>query len=131
MEFDQKTRIRCRGFFDTIRNQSGSMDVVPGEWVHELYNYVICGLPPGSFHTACFANDLFGAAHKTHHSNTWPAITGMVKWFSWNAPHQCYGSYEKVTEWIKMDRTERDKILLAHRFIVTDEELTFKILETE
>ena len=124
-------KVKSEGFWFTFKNQTGIMQVVPDEWRDELYNYIICGYPPGSFHTACFANDLFSAACKSHVSNEWRSIVAMMRWLSEHGTTGCWGSYENVAWWIALEKEERNEILLQKGYIMTDEEVTWKILEAE
>ena len=72
----------------TIRRKDGTIHFlrtfdqfwVPDEWAQELYNYDIEGLKPGSFHRACFENNLGLATLRSHPSNEWEAIMQFMKW---------------------------------------------------
>lgn len=102
---------------------------VPEEWQKELYNYVILGLSPGSFHTSVYANDLVGAAQHSHSMNTWSALSQMCKWLSVVAPYQCWGSYEKVEKWLKLSPAEHKRICEEQGLLYTEQEVTWNILK--
>jgi len=121
-----KDRLKAPGFFNTFEHSPVSDD-----WMQELYNYIILGYHPGSFHTDMFASNLYGAACHSHVSNKWSHIVAFMKWLGHHAPHECWGDKESVKTWLKMTPERRERILLRQKFIITDEELTFKILETQ
>ena len=127
MNMDNKTRIQTRGFLDTFHHWPVSE--VSDDWVQELYNYFIKGYPPGSFHSACFENNLYRAACTTHLSNQWTDIAAMMKWLGGNAPLGSWGSHTQVVTWLAMSKEDRDAILLKKGWIITDEELAWKLLE--
>lgn len=61
--------------------------------------YVEQGIPGGSFFTAVVSNDLMGAFAKADDCN----VEAMRDWCTWlynDAPSGCYGSPQKVAEWI-------------------------------
>ena len=101
---------------------------VPEEWAQELFNYIVLGFRPGSFHTALIAMDLKGSVIHSHEMNTWPAIRVFCKWLVNIAPPQAYGSYEKVDAWLKLSREERIRILEEKKLLFTEKEMTWKIL---
>jgi len=117
-------RLKASGFFKTFYTWP-----VNDEWMQELYNYVICGFPPGSFHSACFANDMAGAARNTHPANDWRSIVEMMKWLVACAPADSFGTWTHVESWLQLTNDERNKILLDSGYIITDEEVTFRMLE--
>ena len=116
--------VRTRGFFKTFKQWP-----VSDSWAGELYNFFILGYQPGSFHTAVLANDLKGAVYKSHISNQWEDIQSFVRWMFANAPAKSIGSYENVQNWLALTDDERTKIGIERKWILTDEELTWKLLE--
>ena len=46
-------------------------------------------------------------------------------------PNEAWGSYEQVYAWIKMEDSERRRILEEHELIFTEEEETWKTLKGE
>jgi hypothetical protein len=63
-----------------------------------LRNYVVYGLPPGSFLTSVLANDLCGAATRADHVNV-NKLAYIARWVLHNVPDNAKGSYEAVREW--------------------------------
>lgn len=92
---------------------------VGNEFMQEMYNYVIKGLPPGSFFTALFANDFVSACKLSHPGNSWDYVQNTGKWLYFEAPAQCWGSYEKVEAWLKLDNETRTKICEDKGLIAT------------
>jgi len=124
MNLNKKTLIRASGFIETFYTWP-----VNDEWKQELYNYIVLGYHPGSFHTSCFANDLLGAACSTHISNNWEDIAAMMKWINEYAPKGSWGTYNNVSDWLATTDKERYDICVEAGFILTDEEVTWKMLE--
>jgi len=65
-----------------------------------IENYVMHGLPPGSFLTAVIASDTKEADSRADHWNKvmLSRIMGLVDCY---LPHAAKGSYQAVTDWIK------------------------------
>lgn len=124
MDLKIKLAPATRGFFQTFE-----LYPVHDEWQEELYNYFIKGWPPGSFHTALFANDLVQAAFRSHVANKWGAIREFMKWVYANAPEGSWNSFENVEDWLKLSDAQRRKICENKGWMLTDEELTWKLLE--
>lgn len=112
--------------FDPIRGYP-----VPEEWQEELHGYLISGFPPGSFHTAVFANDLFTAAVRSHKLNTWDAISGLCLWIINLGPREAFGSAEKVEAWLKLTKDERVKILEDKGLLYTEEVVAWNLLKKD
>ena len=75
-----------------------------------LEQYILDGLPPGSFYGALMAGDLYTAAIKSDHWNK--ALLGpLSQWILHNAPKECYGSYEVVQEWLDDNNGIRTKFV--------------------
>lgn len=127
-----KVKVGEEGFWNTVFEYD-----VPAEWGQELYNYFILGFPPGSFHTAMFANNLADAAARSHPANTWDAIMVTMRWLNNVAPRyvrnnvsvSSWGSYENVRDWLALTQEERRTICENRRFVLTEEELTWKLLK--
>lgn len=117
----------------TIRRKEGTIGFlrtfdqfwVTDEWAQELYNYFIEGLPPGSFHRACFENNLVMAAIRSHPSNEWTAIMQFMKWLFHNAPARSWHDPDSVTDWLELTAEERFAILHDRGWVMTPEEITF------
>lgn len=61
---------------------------------------------PGHFLTAVFENNLssaFGRADELAQQN----LLAMVRFMTWDAPSICWGSPEKVREWLSQDERRR------------------------
>lgn len=105
---------------------------VHDEWAHELYNYFMCGLQPGGFHTALLANDLHGAACRTHVSNNWRQIAEFMKWVGANAPSGSWGNHGNVERWIKEEDDHSRRIIHeAKGWKLTEKELMWKLVSEE
>jgi len=118
--------LKAHGFYKTFHHWP-----VNDDWKQELHNYIIHGFHPGSFHRALFRNDLYGASIHTHVANKWSHIVEFMKWLGENAPRECWGDMETVESWLRLSKEQREKILFKKGYIVTDEEVTFMILETQ
>jgi hypothetical protein len=84
---------------------------VVGDWKDTVENYLYNGYTPGSFFTAVFANDLVGAASRSHPSNTWRSIQDLCKWMANSRLSEAFGSYEKVNKWLKLSAEKRHQAL--------------------
>ena len=81
--------------YDTIEeNMSGA-----------LVRYIIWGLEPGSGLTSVLKNDL-GMAARCLDNRSWANLRPLLAWLHRFAPHQCYGSKEKVDSWREQDLSE-------------------------
>jgi len=123
MNIKKAERIKYMNFWNTFIDFP-----LNDEWAFELYNYILNGLKPGSFFTSMYANDLHGAVIHSHVMNRWSDIQDLVKWVNEHAPHQCWGDYQQVTDWLALTKEERYKICSNNGFILTDEEVTWHIL---
>lgn len=76
---------------------------IPDDMIDGLELYINNRIKPGSFMTAVLANDLMEAVGKADYRNivNIPAYTYFLHNF---APHECFGSYEKVEKWLKNER---------------------------
>jgi hypothetical protein len=92
---------------------------VDEEWAGVLERYCVNGYHPGSFFESVLANDLSGAAHRTHPSNQWEEIVKLMKWLQQRAPSVCWGSYEKVQAWIDLTNDQRRAILEADDLLMS------------
>ena len=69
------------------------------DYIQEAFeNYLIHGLPPGSFTTAVLANDLYEACCRADFQNR-QCLGDIGRWVAQNCPQQARGSYEAVSEW--------------------------------
>ena len=96
---------------------------MPADWMQELYNHLVCGYPPGGFHTALFANDLHSAACKSHVANKWQWIVSTIKWLYEYAPDESFGNYELVKAWGKLTPEKRRERCEAKRLLLPEQEV--------
>ena len=92
---------------------------VPGEWQQELENYLVHGFDPGGFFSCFFANDLYGAAVRSHPANKLEAIRNLSKWIINVGPRRAFGTKEKVTDWLSLSNEQRRKILEDQGLLMT------------
>ncbi len=73
---------------------------IPEVTQHGLMMYVKYGIAPGSFLTAVLTNNLFEAYHFADdvHINS---MSALVKFIYNKLPNDCYGTVDKVSEFIK------------------------------
>lgn len=77
-----------------------NMNKIPGRMRKSILGYLNHGHKMGSFLTAVFSNDLFGAISRADDENV-ALLKEYVVWV-WNyAPHGSHGSPEKVKKWIE------------------------------
>lgn len=79
----------------------------PNAWGKTWQLYIDSGILPGSFGEALLRNDLVGAVRFADHINI-NLIPEHVMWLFSNAPANCWGSVEKVNNWIMKKRVEND-----------------------
>lgn len=68
--------------------------------IDQIQEYVRRGTPPGGFLTAVLSNDLRGAAMMADDQNR-HLLYEYVKYLHNNVPALCWGSPERVQEWIE------------------------------
>lgn len=73
---------------------------IPEHTQQEFEDYIVYGLPPGSFMYAVVSNNLLGAVSHADHWNK-QCIVDIVQWLAARAPSACWGSREKVEIWLK------------------------------
>ena len=71
-------------------------------------NYVEHGIPPGSFLTALFSNNLKEAYRRADDANT-AAMNDWVRFMINDMPSASQGSPERVREWIAMHDEARNR----------------------
>lgn len=71
------------------------------EYMHDGYVlYLLHGIPPGHFLTAVLSNDLREACARADETNQRTLYRHVA--FLWNhAPASCWGSEERVMDWVK------------------------------
>lgn len=105
---------------------------VPREWADVMFNYLVHGLPPGSFFTSLLANDAMATIGHSHPSNTILALKHLVTWIRNNLPYNvAYGSHTSVDKWIEMSSSQRREVLEAWGLIYNEQDEIIKILKEE
>ena len=73
---------------------------VPDHTKGALERYILRGIPPGGFLEAVLSNDLKGAFARADIENR-NAMYEIVTWIHNYAPSGCWGSKDRVNEWLK------------------------------
>lgn len=79
---------------------------LPPHMVDGIKLYVEHGIEPGSFMYAVLTNDLRGAIGRADHINQ-NHIADIVSWLTSEVPSACWGSPERVRNWIKLHEDRR------------------------
>lgn len=74
-------------------------ETLPVDLEFSLKLYVDRGIHPGGFLQACLENDLVGAVNKASETNR-SYLDAIVDWMYWEIPATCWGSKEKVKQWL-------------------------------
>ena len=72
--------------------------LLPESLQDSMKRYVETGITAGGFLSACLENDLMGAIGKADPTNL-QRLQDIMMWIYWEAPHDCWGSKEKVAKW--------------------------------
>ncbi len=80
-------------------------DEIPASMLPALYGYVAEGKRPGGFLTAVIENNLLAAVSRADARNL-KALPVWVKFFYNCTPSECFGSVEKMREWMKARQCE-------------------------
>lgn len=72
---------------------------IPAHMVDGVERYVLRGVPPGTFMRHILANDFMAAAGHADDPNR-AALFGWCMFLYNYVPNGCYGSVEKVNDWI-------------------------------
>lgn len=81
-------------------------DLIPGLMMESLKRYIEYGIPTGHFLRAVLENDLNMAVARADQPNALLLAT-YVCWLANEAPAACWGSPQKVLNWIEEKRQER------------------------
>lgn len=73
---------------------------VPDRMMDGITRYIDYGIPPGDFLTAIICNDLTGAVGRADDENL-VNIPAYVAYFYNFAPRPCWGSVDKMKDWIR------------------------------
>ena len=74
---------------------------LPTHMQDSVIGFIAYGLPPGSFLTSVFSNDLVGSFGRADSVNRMK-IGDYVEFLYNSAPHRCWGSEKKVGSWIEL-----------------------------
>jgi hypothetical protein len=102
---------------------------VPQEYFEPISNYLVHGFEPGSFYTALLANDFFGAMRSSHPSNSVPELKHLTSWIESSIPFEAFGSYQKVTDWLRLTADQRRALLVKRGLVYTEEEEVMLVLQ--
>ena len=80
--------------------------VIPSYMEKGMYDYIKYGIEPGGFLRSVLANDLKEAVGKADDCNI-KIIPAYVSYLYNKAPSSCWGSPEKVVNWMKDKREQR------------------------
>jgi Txe/YoeB family toxin of Txe-Axe toxin-antitoxin module len=102
---------------------------VPQEYFEPISNYLVHGFEPGSFFTALLANDFFRAIQHSHPANSISELKHLTGWIESAAPFEAFGSYQKVTNWLRFDDEYRRALLVQRGLVYTVEEEVMLVLQ--
>ena len=80
---------------------------IPWATMETLEAWVATARPMGSFCEAVVCNDLAEAFAQADDDNI-RAMFDIVAWMYWKAPGICWGSREKMKNWSRLKKAERD-----------------------
>lgn len=104
-----------RNWLDRAAQAGPMIGFVPPHTHRALVEYIKHGRPLGHFCTAVVSNDLKAAVQRADDDNI-VALPLIVAWLWNNAPSVCWGSPERVEEWIArkgMEQYERPLPLVS------------------
>lgn len=81
-------------------------DLIEDRFRESLARYIVSGVPTGDFLAAVLSNDLKESVGRAD----WLALENIphiVSWLYNRAPGPCWGSPERVKEWLAMDPARR------------------------
>lgn len=86
---------------------------VDADNMHQVYNYLVHGLSPGSFHEALFSNDATAALSRVYPASNLQNLSSLASYLRssalWNV---AFGSHEVVDAWLRMTEEQRRQILI-------------------
>jgi hypothetical protein len=109
--------------------ESARLWSVPQEYFDPISNYLVHGFEPGSFYTALLANDFFGAMRSSHPGNSVPELKHLTSWIESSIPFEAFGSYQKVTDWLRLTADQRRALLVKRGLVYTEEEEVMLVLQ--
>jgi hypothetical protein len=102
--------------------ESARQWAVARDYFDPIANYLMHGYQPGSFFTALLANDFFRAMQHSHPGNSIPDLKHLTGWIESAVPFEAFGSYQKVTDWLKLDADQRRALLVQRGLVYTEQE---------
>jgi hypothetical protein len=100
------------------------------DFADPMFNYLVYGFEPGSLFKGWYANDATAILH-SHPANTVEALKDLTKWMLNCMPPEARGSYEKVGKWIRMDTSDRRKILEEYKLVYSEQDEIMLVLKSE
>lgn len=85
---------------DAVGLGYAGMGIMPEHTKDGMRRYIVQGLDPGGFLTACLIGDLYLAVRTADTVNS-RNLHAIVEWIMYYAPPGCYGSEAKVANWSK------------------------------
>lgn len=76
---------------------------IPEHMKDAIRRYILRGYPPGDFLRCVFSNDLMGAAGRADYTNQYLLFEYCKLLYNY-VPTSCYGSQEKVDQWVQHAR---------------------------
>ena len=102
---------------------------VPREYFEPISNYLVYGFEPGSFFTALLANDFFRAMQHSHPANSVPKLKHLTGWIESAVPFEAFGSYQKVTDWLRLTDDQRRALLIQRGLVYTEQQEIMLVLK--
>lgn len=79
---------------------------IPDYTMKAIKEYANNRVPPGGFLTAILSNNLSESFGRADHNNL-QAIHAIVSYCIWEIPSTCWGSSDKVRQWLKPEERGR------------------------
>ena len=84
-------------------------DAIPQRMMESMKAYVLERREPGHFLKAVISNDLVEAVGRADNESM-ASLRSIVRWFYNKAPANCWGSKERMTDWLNDDVTGKEMI---------------------
>jgi hypothetical protein len=111
--------------------ESARLWSVPQEYFEPISNYLVYGFEPGSFFTALLANDFFRAMQHSHPANSVPELKHLTGWIESAVPFEAFGSYQKVTDWLRLTDDQRRALLIQRGLVYTEQQEIMLVLQDQ
>jgi len=83
---------------------SADYEKIPLTTIESLHQYIDHHLPVGGFLSSVLSNNLVDAFARAD-SNNQSALLELITYCHWEIPSQCWGSEEKVRNWLNHEDT--------------------------